>query len=94
LIFDNPIPKEANRIFTKEIIGLSPAESHNVLEFLLCHIENPYFQVRLHRQANDLAFWGNRCAQHIAIRDYWPHLRAGHRVTILSDKPFFKPDAS
>lgn len=80
-----------NRIFTKRILGLSPAESQTLLEFLFRQIEDPYFQVRLSWKRNDVTFWDNRCTQHLAIWDYWPHERVGHRVTILGDKPYFKP---
>lgn len=80
-----------NRIFTKQIVGLSPAESHNLLEFLFRQVEYPYVQVRLTWKRNDVAFWDNRSTQHLAIWDYWPHERVGYRVTILGDKPFFRP---
>jgi alpha-ketoglutarate-dependent taurine dioxygenase len=43
---------------------------------------------KLQWQKNSIAFWDNRCAQHQAIFDYWPHKRYGHRVTICGDKPF------
>jgi taurine dioxygenase len=79
-----------NRIFTKRIAGLSPGESQNLLEFLFRQFEDPYVQVRLQWKRNDVAFWDNRCTQHVAIWDYWPHERVGHRVTILGDKPFYR----
>ena len=31
---------------------------------------------------NSIAFWDNRCAQHRAMWDYWPHTRSGFRVTV------------
>ncbi|HWA43266.1 MAG TPA: TauD/TfdA family dioxygenase, partial [Hypericibacter adhaerens] len=38
-------------------------------------------------QPNSVAFWDNRCTQHRALWDYWPHTRAGNRVTIKGEKP-------
>jgi taurine dioxygenase len=29
-----------------------------------------------------VAFWDNRCTQHLAIWDYFPQLRSGFRVQI------------
>jgi len=80
-----------NRIFTRRIEGLEPAESDALLAFLLSHAEKPDYQVRLRWRQNDVAFWDNRCTQHMAIWDYWPHERKGHRVTIQGDRPFFRP---
>ena len=36
---------------------------------------------------NAIAFWDNRCAQHRAMWDYWPHTRAGTRVTVKGERP-------
>ena len=37
---------------------------------------------------NSIAFWDNRCVQHHAMWDYWPHTRSGNRVTVAGDKPY------
>jgi len=79
-----------SRLFTQEIIELSPGESRTLLDYLFTHIENPYYHVRLNWQQNDVAFWDNRCTQHLAICDYKPHSRTGHRVTIQGDRPFLR----
>jgi alpha-ketoglutarate-dependent taurine dioxygenase len=36
---------------------------------------------------NAIAFWDNRCAQHRAMWDYWPHTRSGTRVTVKGERP-------
>jgi taurine dioxygenase len=50
-------------------------------------MENPLFQCRFRWQPNSVAFWDNRCTQHRALWDYWPHTRSGNRVTIKGEKP-------
>jgi taurine dioxygenase len=79
-----------NRTFTTSIKGLAQLEAEALLQFLFKHVENPYYQVRFRWQDNDVAVWDNRCAQHIAIWDYWPHERLGHRVTVQGDRPFYR----
>jgi taurine dioxygenase len=54
------------------------------------HIETPEFQCRFRWRKNSVAFWDNRCAQHHAMFDYFPHRRYGHRVTVCGDKPFYR----
>jgi taurine dioxygenase len=76
-----------NRGFTTRLVGVPPDESDGILRYLYEHMENPLFQCRFRWQPNSIAFWDNRCAQHRALWDYWPHTRAGHRVTIKGDKP-------
>jgi len=51
------------------------------------HAENPLFQCRFRWTENAIAFWDNRCAQHRAMWDYWPHTRAGTRVTVKGERP-------
>ncbi|WP_417518460.1 taurine dioxygenase [Minwuia sp.] len=77
-----------NAGFTTRINELTSAESKNLLGFLFRHIESPFFQVRFRWSANDIALWDNRCLQHHALWDYWPHERKGHRVTIKGDRPY------
>ena len=77
-----------NRGFTLRIPELRRNESDALLEMLYRHIETPEFQCRFKWQANSVAFWDNRCAQHRAVWDYYPNKRYGHRVTICGDKPY------
>lgn len=81
-----------SRLFTTRIHGLTEGESRTLLNHLIAHLENPYYHVRLSWQKNDVAFWDNRCTQHLAIWDYRPHTRTGHRVTIQGDRPFFRAE--
>ena len=76
-----------NRSFTTRIEGLSKRESQAILSMLLEHAEQPQFQVRFRWQKGSVAFWDNRCVQHLAIWDYYPHTRSGFRVTIKGDRP-------
>ena len=77
-----------NRVFTMRIARLEKNESDAILEMLYRHIETPEFCVRFRWRADSVAFWDNRCTQHRALWDYFPHKRYGHRVTICGDKPF------
>jgi taurine dioxygenase len=76
-----------NRFFTRHIVGVPDDEGAGILRYLYEHLENPLFQCRFRWAANSVAFWDNRCAQHRALWDYWPHTRSGNRVTIQGDKP-------
>jgi taurine dioxygenase len=76
-----------NRGFTRRILGIPADESDGILDYLYEHCENPLFQCRFRWRANSIAFWDNRCVQHRAMWDYWPHTRAGNRVTVKGDKP-------
>ena len=55
--------------------------------YLYEHMANPLFQCRFRWQENSIAFWDNRCVQHHAMWDYWPHTRSGNRVTVKGDRP-------
>jgi taurine dioxygenase len=76
-----------NRGQTTQIDGVPREESDAILAFLFDHIENPEWQMRFHWQANSIAFWDNRCTQHRAMWDYWPHRRYANRITILGEVP-------
>ncbi len=76
-----------NRGFTRRLLGVPRDESEAVLRYLFEHAENPLFQCRFRWTENTVAFWDNRCTQHRAMWDYWPHTRSGNRVTILGERP-------
>ncbi len=80
-----------NSGFTTRIRGLRRAESNSILRFLYDHVSNPVFQCRFHWEENSVAFWDNRCVQHLAVFDYYPSTRHGHRVTVQGDRPYIKP---
>ena len=76
-----------NQIFTTHIVELEPQESQAILDLLYGHIAEPRFQCRVRWQKNSMVFWDNRCSQHMAMWDYYPQTRSGHRVTIAGDRP-------
>ncbi len=76
-----------NRTFTTRINELTEEESRVILDMLFEHAEKIEFQIRFRWSENDMAFWDNRCCQHRAIWDYWPHERKGRRVTVRGDRP-------
>ena len=80
-----------NEGFTTRIKDLPLAESEVLLAFLFKHLAQPQFHCRFHWRAHSMAFWDNRCTQHLAIWDYWPETRRGYRVTIQGDRPFYEP---
>lgn len=77
-----------NRGFTTSLLGVPADESAAILNYLYEHMENPIFQCRFRWRANSIAFWDNRCVQHRAMWDYWPHTRSGNRVTVAGDRPY------
>ena len=81
LLFVNPA-------FTVRIEELHRWESDAVLAHLYRHVESqPRFQCRVRWAPNTLTFWDNRCVQHHAVWDYFPHARRGERVTIAGQTP-------
>jgi taurine dioxygenase len=76
-----------NRGFTRHINGIPRDESDAMLAYLYQHAENPLFQCRFRWTENAIAFWDNRCTQHRAMWDYWPHTRSGTRVTVKGERP-------
>ena len=81
-----------NPVFTVCIKDIPEAESKAILEFLYEHCARPHWQVRFRWQPDSVAFWDNRCVQHIAMWDYFPQVRSGYRVTVKGDKPFHRPN--
>jgi len=76
-----------NEMFTTRIVGLARDESEAVLAFLFRHVQRTEFQCRFRWAPHSIAFWDNRCTQHMAIWDYFPHTRSGYRVTVRGERP-------
>lgn len=74
-----------NSGFTTHIKGLTRVESRAMLDMLFRHIaQTPRLTCRVSWQPNTLTFWDNRCTQHHAVWDYYPHSRYGERVSIVA----------
>ncbi len=76
-----------NTDFTSHINDVSPQESKAILEYLYDHCRREEWSCRFRWRAHSIAFWDNRCTQHKAIWDYWPHVRSGFRVQIEGTAP-------
>ena len=78
-----------NSGFTSHIKGLRAWESKAVLSALYQHVANtPKLHCRVEWQPNTLTLWDNRCTQHHAVWDYFPHSRYGERVSVIgTDRP-------
>ena len=61
---------------------LSEQESKAILEFLFQHCTRPEWTFRFRWRPHSIAFWDNRCTQHMAISDYLPNIRSGYRVQL------------
>jgi taurine dioxygenase len=76
-----------NSGFTTRIEGLTDRESRPILDMLFEHVKTPEFQCRFQWRPKSLAIWDNRCTQHYALWDYFPHSRLGYRVTVCGTRP-------
>jgi taurine dioxygenase len=76
-----------NSGFTSHIKGLAPWESRALLSALTSFIATtPKLTCRVQWEPNTLTFWDNRCTQHHAVWDYYPHTRYGERVSIVGEQ--------
>ena len=76
-----------NSIFTSHLEGMSTEESDELLAYLCAQAAVPEYQCRFQWQADSVAFWDNRSAQHYASNDYWPANRVMERATVIGDVP-------
>ena len=83
-------PETGNKVlyvndgFTTRINDMHDWESQALLDALYRHISTtPKLYARVEWRPNTLTFWDNRCTQHHAVWDYWPHTRYGERVSII-----------
>ncbi|ODV94166.1 hypothetical protein PACTADRAFT_86385 [Pachysolen tannophilus NRRL Y-2460] len=90
-----------NRSMTKRIVGLEPAESDLILNYLFeVYEKNLDIQVRFKWEPSNKegygtsAIWDNRISQHRAVWDHeGKEPRHGTRVTSLAEKPYFDPNS-
>jgi taurine dioxygenase len=75
-----------NANWTSHIVELEPDESDALLALLYRHLGQPAFQVRFRWEEGSVAFWDNRCVQHLAVPDY-DERRVMQRVTLTGDRP-------
>ena len=73
--------------FVRQIRGLSPTESAEIIRLLQSYVTRPENTVRWRWKVGDVAFWDNRATQHYAIADYGDQPRRVQRVTIAGDIP-------
>jgi taurine dioxygenase len=71
-----------NPAFTREILGVSPQESAELLGRLYAHAVQPQFVCRFKWRPGSMAIWDNRCTWHSAMNDYHGHRRLMHRITL------------
>ncbi|MFG2869625.1 TauD/TfdA dioxygenase family protein [Streptomyces sp. NPDC048338] len=71
-----------NEPFTTRIVGLSDAESRELLGELVLQARIPEYQVRFRWQPGSVAIWDNIATQHYAINDYFPQRRVMERIAI------------
>jgi taurine dioxygenase len=92
IVRTHPVTKRkslfVNASYTTRIPEVSKEESDAILTYLYDHCTNPNFHVRFRWKPNSVAFWDNRCTQHLAVWDYFPQTRSGYRVTVAGDAPF------
>ena len=72
---------------TTRINELPKHESDAMIRWLDEHCHREEWVLRFRWRDHSIAFWDNRCTQHRAIWDYWPHTRSGYRVQIKGDAP-------
>jgi taurine dioxygenase len=76
-----------NRMTTIALEDMTEAESKPLLEFLYAHAARPEFTCRFRWRAGSVAFWDNRCCQHLAINDTWNFPRRMRRFQIAGEAP-------
>ena len=82
--------REALYVNQQYTIGLDqwwPTEQKPLLDFLFAHSTQDSFTCRWRWEVGDVAFWDNRCAQHMVMGDVRNYRREMHRTTVAGDAP-------
>jgi taurine dioxygenase len=76
-----------NAQYTVGLAGFHANEAKPILDFLFRHATQEAFTCRWKWAPGDVAFWDNRCVQHMAMADCSGHRRAMHRTTVAGEAP-------
>ena len=77
-----------NRQTTIAFENMTEAESKPLLDYLCTHAHRPEFTCRFRWRNGSVAFWDNRCMQHVAVNDTGMSRRVMRRLQIEGDVPF------
>jgi taurine dioxygenase len=75
-----------NGTYVSHLDGLSVEESAPLLSYLYDHSCRPEFTCRFRWRTGSVAFWDNRCVQHLAIHDNQNAVRRMQRTQIEGDR--------
>jgi taurine dioxygenase len=74
--------------FTRQIVGMTEAESRAILDFLFKQSVQPHMMYRHRWTKGDLVIWDNRSTWHLAVADYdMAEPRHMHRTSVEGDRP-------
>jgi taurine dioxygenase len=75
--------------FLKNIVGLAPRESEQLLQLLFEHVIRPEYTVRFKWEPGSIAFWDNRSTAHLPPVDIFDTAfdRQLYRTTLVGDIP-------
>ena len=76
-----------NQQYTVGLADFYPHEASPLLERLFRHSTQESFTCRWQWEAGDVAFWDNRCVQHMVMADVSGHRRYMHRTTVAGEVP-------
>jgi len=71
-----------NAVYVHRFAGMTVAESQPLLDFLYAHASQPEFTCRFRWNPGAIAFWDNRCVQHLAVHDNHVHTRHMQRTQL------------
>jgi taurine dioxygenase len=80
-----------NAQYTIGLEGFAPQEAKLLLDYLFERSTRTELTCRWRWQVGDVAFWDNRCAQHMVLADSTGHRRSMHRTTVAGDAPIGAP---
>jgi len=73
--------------YVRGIVDMHPHESEVLLWLLREGLGDPNFQCRWHYREHDVVMWDERCTNHRAVGDHFPHRRLVRRCTVGAGKP-------